>query len=81
MFSDKRFCDVKLAIGALVVAGFSCRWEIVTDHQSLKGTIIVETQIGTERIGTYRDGSTFSVKVEVVQDLIDAHSSRCRSTI
>lgn len=75
MFTDKKFCDVRLAIGALVVAGFECRWETIKDYNSLKGTILVETKDGTQRVGTYRDGSTFAVKVAVVQDIIDTVAS------
>lgn len=75
MFTDKKFCDVRLAIGALVIAGYQCRWETVKDHSSVTGTIVVETEGGTKRIGTFRDGSTFAVKVELVQDLIDARGS------
>jgi len=75
MFTDKKFCDVRLAIGALVVSGFQCRWETVTHYSSVTGTIVVETKGGTKRIGTFRDGSSFAVKVEVVQDLIDARDS------
>ena len=71
MFTDRNFCDVKLAIGALVVAGFQCRWETVNEHSRVTGTIVVETEVGTKRIGTFRDGSSFAVKVEQVQDLID----------
>ena len=71
MFTDKKFCDVRLAIGALVVAGLQCRWETVKDHSRLTGTIVVETKDGPKRIGTFRDGSTFAVKVELIQDLID----------
>ncbi len=71
MFSDKKFCDVKLAIGALVVAGFQCRWETVKEHSSVRGTIIVETIDGSIEIGTFRDGSSFVVKVELVQGFID----------
>lgn len=71
MFSDKKFCDVKLAIGALVVAGLRCRWETATNLSSVTGTIVVETKNGSQRIGTFRDGSTFAVKVDLVQDVID----------
>ena len=71
MFSEKTFCDVKLAIGALVVAGFECRWKTVKNFDSLRGTIIVETQNGTKNLGTFRDGATFVVKVAIVQDIID----------
>ncbi len=71
MFSEKTFCDVKIAIGALVVAGFECRWETVKNFDSLQGTIIVETQNGTKNLGTFRDGTTFVVKVAIVQDIID----------
>ncbi len=71
MFSDKKFCDVRLAIGALVVAGFQCRWELVQELSGLTGTIVVDTKDGTKRIVTFRDGSSFVVKVELVQDLID----------
>lgn len=74
MFTAKKFCDVRLAIGALVVTGFQCRWEIVQEHSRLTGTIVVETKDGTKRIGTFRDGSSFVVKVELVQDLLDAMS-------
>ena len=74
MFSDKKFCDVKLAIGALVVNGFQCRWEAVKYYDCLIGTIMVETKDGTKRLGTFRDGSSFVVKVEIVQDVIDDHS-------
>ena len=75
MFTDKKFCDVKLAIGALVVAGFQCRWETVKEHSRVTGTIVVETKDDTKSIGTFRDGSSFAVKVELVQDLIDARGS------
>lgn len=71
MFTDKKFCDVKLAIGALVVLGFQCRWEVVQEHSRVIGTIIVETKDGTKRIGTFRDGSSFVVKVRLVQDILD----------
>ena len=71
MFSVKKFCDVRLAIGALVVAGYQCRWETVREYSSVRGTIIVETKDGPIEIGTFRDGSSFVVKVELVQDLID----------
>lgn len=72
MFSDKKFCDVKMAIGALVVAGFQCRWEVVQEHTRLTGIIVVETKEGTTRIGTFRDGASFVVKVDLVQDILDA---------
>lgn len=75
MFTDKKFCDVRLAVGALVVAGFQVRWETVSEYSSVKGTIIVETNDGTKRIGTFRDGSSFAVKVELIQDIIDARDS------
>ena len=71
MFSDKKFCDIRLAIGALVVAGLQCRWETVREYSSVRGTIIVETKNGPIKIGTFRDGSAFAVKVELVQDVID----------
>lgn len=75
MFSDKKFCDVRLAIGALVVARLQCRWEVVQEHSRLTGIIVVETKEGTKRIGTFRDGSSFVVKMELVQDLIDSAES------
>jgi hypothetical protein len=71
MFTEKKFCDVRLAIGALVVAGIQCRWEVVQEHSRLIGTIVVDTKDGPKRIVTFRDGSSFVVKVELVQDLID----------
>lgn len=72
MFNDKKFCDVRLAIGALVVAGLQCRWEVAQEHSRLTGTIVVETKDGTTRIGTFRDGASFVVKVDLVQDILDA---------
>jgi hypothetical protein len=72
MFSDKKFCDVKLAIGALIIAGYQCRWETAKNLSSVTGTIVVETKNGSQRIGTFRDGSTFAVKVDLVQDFIDS---------
>ena len=71
MFSEKQFCDVKLAIGSLVVAGVECSWKTVKTFDSLHGTIIVETENGTKNLGTFRDGATFVVKVAIVQDIID----------
>ena len=62
---------MRLAIGALVVAGFQCRWETVKEHSRVTGTILVVTKENTKSIGTFRDGSSFVVKVAVVQDLID----------
>lgn len=71
MFSIKKFCDVRLAIGALVVNGFQCRWETIKTYESVHGTIVVETKDGTRKLGTFRDGASFVVKVEIVQDIID----------
>jgi hypothetical protein len=55
-----KFIDYKLAIGMLVVQGFKVAWH---NHQ-----IVVD---GEPVLVCFRDGTTYKVKLESVQDLLE----------
>jgi hypothetical protein len=71
--SKKSFVPVSEAIGALVLAGFGVRWEV----QELSGygkcgLLRITTAADSETVlNTFRDGSSYAIKVESVQDVLD----------
>ena len=67
MFSDKRYCDIRLAIGELVMEGF----EVTTRMEGKQLVIAVETDKAERTFTGLRDGSGWVVRTESVQDYID----------
>ncbi len=69
--TTKSFATLDLQLALWLLLDFM-RWEVAQEHSRLTGTIVVETKDGTTRIGTFRDGASFVVKVDLVQDILDA---------
>lgn len=72
MWSDsKKFISVDVAIGRLVMNRLDVKWET---EKTLGGGLVGRIVVGTKKIHTFRDGASFVVKKEIIQDLIDCVS-------
>lgn len=73
MFSHLKYVDVRLAIGELVMSGVGVRCDVERITPRIATCTLLDADTNECIAPTFRDGTSWKVRTETVQDYIDDH--------